>query len=389
MTPGGIVEFAEELARIAAAGGGCNALAASLAQATGGGVLVEDSDWRHIAAAGTGTIPATARDLFELTSGLDRLPRPHRNGRAGVTISILAGTAHLGWLSLFSSTTDPQVEALLRLTASSMAVELAREQSGGRGRRRSFWERLATGAYADTHAVRDDAATRGVTVAPQYVVVALEGESADDASGMVTLRNLAAEAFHAGDAEMGILERGTRLLVLVPAAREVDVENAQTAATLLPKTAAKRKLPLKFSGGVSSAVSTLDVPRGIAAAETALAITRRLYGDARVAAYVDLGVYPFLFEGADVEALRSFATSVLAPLRDYDEKHQTELERTLRLYFSVGENVKTASEQLNVHRHTVFYRLRQIGEISGRSLENAHDQLTLRLAIAIDALHTA
>jgi purine catabolism regulator len=140
---------------------------------------------------------------------------------------------------------------------------------------------------------------------------------------------------------------------------------------------------------VSSAVSTLEVPRGVAAAETALAITRRLYGDARVAAYEELGVYPFLFEGADLGALRSFAVAVLAPLRDYDEKHQTELEKTLRLYFSVGENVKTASEQLNVHRHTVFYRLRQIGEITGRSLENAHDQLTLRLAIAIDALHTA
>ena len=49
--------------------------------------------------------------------------------------------------------------------------------------------------------------------------------------------------------------------------------------------------------------------------------------------------------------------------------------------------MKTTASVLNVHRHTVFYRLRQISEISGRSLESAHDQLTLRLAIAIDALH--
>ena len=92
-------------------------------------------------------------------------------------------------------------------------------------------------------------------------------------------------------------------------------------------------------------------------------------------------------EGADVERLRAFAVLTLAPLRAYDEKHQTELERTLKLYFKVGQNVKTAAEQLNVHRHTVFYRLRQIAEITGRSLESPHDQLTLRLAVAIDELH--
>ncbi len=78
---------------------------------------------------------------------------------------------------------------------------------------------------------------------------------------------------------------------------------------------------------------------------------------------------------------------MLAPLRAYDAKHQTELERTLKLYFDVGQNVKTASERLNVHRHTVFYRLRQIADISSRSLDSAGDQLTFRLAIAVDELH--
>ena len=95
-----------------------------------------------------------------------------------------------------------------------------------------------------------------------------------------------------------------------------------------------------------------------------------------------------MLSGAGAQALREFSRRTLAPLRAYDEKHQTELERTLRLYFSVGENVKTAAAELNVHRHTVFYRLRQIGEISGCSLDDPHDQLTLRMAIAIDALTT-
>jgi PucR family transcriptional regulator, purine catabolism regulatory protein len=113
-----------------------------------------------------------------------------------------------------------------------------------------------------------------------------------------------------------------------------------------------------------------------------------VYGSGHVAAYEDLGAYPLLYHGGSASDLQALAHTVLAPLRDYDEKHQTELERTLALYFSTGQNVKTTAGELNVHRHTVFYRLRQISEISGRTLENPHDQLTLRLAIAIDALHT-
>jgi len=118
-------------------------------------------------------------------------------------------------------------------------------------------------------------------------------------------------------------------------------------------------------------------------------IARRLFGSSRVISYDELGAYPLLLRGGSSrEDLRGFAQRVLQPLRAYDEKHQSELLRTLSLYFSVGQNVKTAAAELSVHRHTVVYRLRQIAEISSLALDNAHDQLTLRTALAIDALST-
>jgi len=146
---------------------------------------------------------------------------------------------------------------------------------------------------------------------------------------------------------------------------------------------------LHVSGGVGMLRPLLALAESVAAADAALAIGRRVYGDGRVVSYDDLGAYPLLYEGADPQRLRAFATEALAPLRAYDDKHQTELERTLKLYFKVGQNVKTAAAELHVHRHTVFYRLRQIAEICSRSLESPHDQLTLRLAVAIDELHTS
>jgi DNA-binding PucR family transcriptional regulator len=219
------------------------------------------------------------------------------------------------------------------------------------------------------------------------VCVALEAESSEAGTDLsAALAKLAAESLAAGENELGLVERGAVLLAIVPAAREVDAQNARTAAGLLPKTAAKRAPHLTISGGIAAPETLLDVERGARHAEAALAIARRLYGSGRVMAYEELGAYPLLYGGASAEQLRAFAREVLAPLRSYDDKHQTELERTLRSYFETGQNVKTTAEDLHVHRHTVFYRLRQISDISGRSLTSPHDQITLRLALAVDAL---
>jgi sugar diacid utilization regulator len=252
-----------------------------------------------------------------------------------------------------------------------------------------LWERLAAAAYVDASAARDDAAARGVTLATHYVAIALEAEISDEQTGaadQAALRETAMQTFRSSDADAGLWERGTTLFFFVPAAREIDSANARTAASLLGRSLSKKHPQLRIGGGVGTRVPFMDLHLSVAQAAAALTISRRLYGAGRVGIHDELGAYPLLLAGADATALREFASRTLAPLRAYDEKHQTELERTLRLYFAVGENVKTAAEQLNVHRHTVFYRLRQIGEICGCKLDDPHDQLTLRMAMAIDAL---
>ncbi|HVN70219.1 MAG TPA: helix-turn-helix domain-containing protein [Candidatus Binatia bacterium] len=376
MTPEKIVEFTEALARVAASGGGPKALAAHLAQTAGGGVLLEDAQWRHIATAGTGEVPASARETVE-------------SGAAGRATRVTAGNHELGWLSIFGTNSAAQTDLLLRLTAAAIGVELARDAPAPRTRTTDFWEALLQRSFHDAGAAREEAQTHGVTLAPYYVAVALEAESSGDArkpSDLREVRALACDAF-ASAGDLGLLERGPTLFVFVPAGRTVDASNARTAASLLPKSAARRAPHLRVSGGVGTVEPPVRARESATAAEAALAIGRRVYGSGHVAAYDDLGAYALIYEGAGVERLRAFASAVLAPLRAYDEKHQTELERTLKLYFKVGQNVKTAAAELNVHRHTVFYRLRQIGEICSRSLENPHDQLTLRLAVAVHELH--
>jgi purine catabolism regulator len=374
--PEEIVEFAEALARVSASGGGAKALAAHLALATGSGVLLEDAQWRHIAAAGSNSIPPSGRNIVE-------------SGAAGRVSRVTCGDLHLGWLSLFGPDAGAG-DLLLRLTAAAIGVELGREAAARRAKRPTLWGALLDGTLLDVALAREEASTQGIALATHYAVVVLEADesaAAGPAAAMSELRTVAGDAFRAAGAALGFHERQESLFVFVPAARSIDASNARTAAGLLPKAAARRKTALRVSGGVGTVEPLATLARSGTTAQAALVIGRRILGNGHVVSYDGLGAYPLLYDGADVARLRAFAAEVLAPLRTYDEKHQTELERTLKLYFEVGQNIKTASERLSVHRQTIFYRLRQIGEITSRSLESPHDQLTLRMAVAIDELH--
>ncbi|GAC1389845.1 MAG: hypothetical protein NVSMB31_06220 [Vulcanimicrobiaceae bacterium] len=389
MTPEQLVAFAEGLSRIAAAGGGPKAFANHLAHELGATVLIEDAEHKHLATGGGGaTLPVSIRDVLDSRAASPGTVWQMTNGHPGVAMALYAGQAHLGWLAIFGGGLTEH-ELGLRLAASAIGLELSRERGGQRGRLRSFWERLIAGTFHDAESARDVATSHGITLATNYVAIALEIETSEDSNdrpGYAEMRGIASEAFHCSAPEAGILEAGNSLKLILPAAREIDVANIRTAALLFPRTLAKRLPDIRIAGGVGDRAGLLCLPRSMDQANNALTIGRRMFGIGRVAMYDDLGIYPLLFEAASSDAWREFSQRALAPLRAYDEKHQTELERTLALYFSVGENVKTAAAQLNVHRHTVFYRLRQIADICRSKLESPHDQLTLRLAIAIDAL---
>ncbi|MGH7709142.1 MAG: PucR family transcriptional regulator, partial [Vulcanimicrobiaceae bacterium] len=307
-----------------------------------------------------------------------------------VSARVRAGEFQLGWLTIFPGRRLAPLDlGRLRLTAAQIAVEISRDSTGGRNRRRSFWDRLLARAYDDPLEAKDEAASRGITLAPAYVAVAVEAEGLDEGSPSAKsdLRRICQETLRSGGSEIVSLERGTGFVFLCPAPLEIDAANVRTAASLIPRAAAKVHFSGKVVGGVGRRVETLFAHRTVEEARESMFIARRLFGGSSVMPYEELGVYPLLLRGGiSADEFKAFGERVLAPLRDYDEKHQTELVRTLRLYFEVGQNVKTAAAELNVHRHTVFYRLRQIAEITGNDLDSAHDQLTLRTAIAIDAL---
>jgi len=61
-----------------------------------------------------------------------------------------------------------------------------------------------------------------------------------------------------------------------------------------------------------------------------------------------------------------------------------QLKRSLSVYFSCNQNNTIAAATLEIHRHTLTYRLRKINEISSYNPAHFHDAVLLKIALLLD-----
>jgi len=121
-------------------------------------------------------------------------------------------------------------------------------------------------------------------------------------------------------------------------------------------------------------------------AERALTLPEQL-GDARnVAFFGDLSLYELLRGVGDHHALKTFSDRWLAPLREYDEQHHTDLLPTLGAYFANNGNMARTAHVLNIHRNTLVYRLSRITEIIQLDMDDSNVRLNLHLALKVERI---
>ncbi len=63
--------------------------------------------------------------------------------------------------------------------------------------------------------------------------------------------------------------------------------------------------------------------------------------------------------------LQRFYAETVEPLVAYDEQYETELVRTLETFLDADGNVAGTAQRLFTHRHTIYYRLERVRELSG------------------------
>ncbi len=98
--------------------------------------------------------------------------------------------------------------------------------------------------------------------------------------------------------------------------------------------------------------------------------------------YAALGPLKLILSVKKTEALEDQLHETLAPLFEYDQRTGGALVRTLRVYLK-HHNIKKASEELYIHRHTMKYRLNQIRKLTGINPEETSAVVILSEALTI------
>ncbi|MER6110386.1 PucR family transcriptional regulator [Streptomyces hirsutus] len=368
----------EALARVAARGGGEDAITQALYDLTGLSALVEDRfgnlrSWAGPDRPDPYPVPSSTYQE-EMLRQVAREAGPVR-----VKDRLIALVRPRGDLLGVLAIEDPEMTAnehtvfALDHAQRSLAQELMhmRELTEVELRlRRQLIDDLLEGTNETSAYARAEAVGHDLQRTHYVVVVHWPGNAADDAFTRAVEQATATTA-----ARPLITRRGGRVVLLTEARPADDAVHAALAHELGTPDGAI---------GVSSRCDSPDgFPRCYQEALRALEVRQNSRQRSGTTFFDDLGLYRILGPGNDLRELEGFVREWLGQLIDYDARHDTELVETLSRYFDCGGNYDDAAAALTVHRSTLRYRLQRIREISDRDLTDVDTRLNLQVATRV------
>ena len=376
------------------------ALADSLAETTGGAVIIEDplsrvlaystmqenEDPARVATIMSRQAPEWLRQFFDsqgvfthLASSDEPLflaPDSEQGLSGRMVVAVRAGRERLGsvWVSCPKPLVEPERTGLAR-GARTVALHLLRSRASADLERQVESElvlRLLDGT-ADAAA---SARRLGLLQGPMRVIAVHASIGAERDAALLL-------AFERATAGFGWSRPGRSALA------------GNTIYTLLPgeEAAAARKwvaglraaLPERVTlpAGISKAATAVELPAARQEADECLALHEVRSPTAEPPAYDES------WDEILLQRLRTAARSGRSPdrgpvaeLRRHDEEHATEYITTLRAWLEALGDPARAGHHLGVHENTVRYRLRKMGEITELPLDDARKRVAMMIELA-------
>ncbi len=173
---------------------------------------------------------------------------------------------------------------------------------------------------------------------------------------------------------------GAEVLLLIPGGEEATA--ARAAEGILREMEAGLSGFTFAIGRSRIAEDPTDLPR--AASEALLAANvAQGSADGAALAFEQTGAYRLLLSAMseNPSELQRFYGETVEPLVAYDEQYETDLVRTLEAFLEADGNVAGTAQRLFTHRHTIYYRLERVRELSGLDVSSSDGREKLSLGL--------
>jgi sugar diacid utilization regulator len=173
---------------------------------------------------------------------------------------------------------------------------------------------------------------------------------------------------------------GAEVLVLVPGGEEATA--ARAAEGILREMEAGLAGYTFALGRSRIAEDPAELPRAAGEALLAANVAEGA-GDGVALAFEQTGAYRLLLStmSENPAELQRFYGETVEPLVAYDEQYETELVRTLETFLGADGNVAGTAQRLFTHRHTIYYRLERVRELSGLDVSSSDGREKLSLGL--------
>ena len=100
--------------------------------------------------------------------------------------------------------------------------------------------------------------------------------------------------------------------------------------------------------------------------------------------YSEMGIYKLLMNIDNQDILTEYYEHSIKPLKEYDEKNNSELTPVLRSYLKNNGSVKETADELFIHRNTVNYKFNKIEEILNIDLSSLDARVQLIVGFMLE-----
>jgi DNA-binding PucR family transcriptional regulator len=173
---------------------------------------------------------------------------------------------------------------------------------------------------------------------------------------------------------------GAEVLLLIPGG---DEATAERAADVVLREMQAGLAGFTFALGRSRiAEDPADLPRAASEALLAANVAEGA-ADGAALAFEQTGAYRLLLSAMseNPSELQRFYAETVEPLVAYDEQYETDLVGTLEAFLEADGNVAGTAQRLFTHRHTIYYRLERVRELSGHDVSSSDGREKLSLGL--------